>query len=273
MTDKIYSSVSRLGLLLALLLIAWAGARLSWQVMEPVPALPQPVQSAVGKAVARPADHAATILQAHLFGRPATEVKVVKQAPVSRIDLHLYGVLSTGAKDGLAMIGRSQRDLKLYRVGDRLPGAARLLEIHPDHVLIMSSGREEMLLLKSEQMLIKVEPGEEGEPASGSFVGGLSQLRTQILEEPTKIYNLLAFRPVERDGTFIGYSVSPKPASTQMFQEMGLMRGDVVISLNDVALSSPSSSIEALMRLSDAKEVRVVVERNGRQVHLLDSFD
>lgn len=273
MTDKMSSTISRLGVLLALVFFAWIASRLTWRIIEPAPELPAQMQAADKPVTQRQEDYAQTILAAHLFGRPERVVEETPKAPVSRINLRLFGVLATDDKNGLAMIGRNNSPLKLYRVGDRLPGAALLLEIHSDHVLIKANGREEVLLLKSDTKLFKVTPDTAARPRSAGSAQSLSQLRTQVLDQPSQLQNLLTFRPVEKRGGFIGYEVSPKPASAQLFRKLGLQRGDVVTSVNGVALSSPSRSVEALMRLSEAEHMNVVVERNGRQINLQDSFD
>jgi general secretion pathway protein C len=270
MTDKMSSAVSWLGLLLALLFFAWVSSRLTWRVIEPMPELPTQVQAPDRPVAQRQENPAKVILDAHLFGRPEVAA-AVKQAPVSRIDLRLFGVLSTGDKTGLAMIGRTQRDLKLYRVEDRLPGAARLLEIHADHVLIESNGRQEVLLLKPDTKLFELRPETAVEsPADGL---GLSQLRAQLLAQPARMQQLLSIEPVQRDGRLIGYGVSPMPAAEAAFRELGLRPGDVVTSVNGISLDSPDSSLEALQRFSQAGEVSLVVDRGGQRITLRQVFD
>lgn len=271
MTDKMFSNLSLLGLLLALLLVAWTGTRLTWQILEPRPEVPAAAQTTDRQSIRQREDYAQTIQQAHLFGRPKQVAKPVKQAPVSRINLRLFGILATDDEQGLAMIGRNQNDLKLYRVGDRLPGAARLQEIRADHVLIRRNGQDEMLLLKPEKELIKVTPVERN--ALNQQTSGLSQLRSQILEKPDELARLVSVQPVERGGVLVGYAVSPQPAAAQLFRKLGLRRGDVVTRLNGIALDSPDSSLEALMQLGDASQLSMEVERGGQRITVQEAFD
>lgn len=273
-TDKISSAASYAALLLALLVIAWSASRLTWQVLEPASVVPDAAPASPEVSVPQMADPAQAIVQAHLFGRAQAPLKQEKKAaPVSRINLKLFGVLATGQDEGLAMIGRDSRSVKLYRVEDRLPGAATLLEIHGDDVLIRRNGQEERLLLDDEQKLFgEIQPSSRV-PLPGEPAPSLGSLREQILEQPTQINKLMTFMPVHRDGSFVGYQLQPKREALPLFDRLGLQQGDVVTALNGVPLNSPARSVEALMRLREAKSIVATIERNGQTMDLQDTFE
>lgn len=261
-------------LVLGLLLLAWVASRLTWQLIEPAPGVPDAAPASVEVSVAQVADPAQAIVQTHLLGRAQGPLRQEKKAaPVSRINLKLFGVLATGEDEGLAMIGRDSRSVKLYRVGDRLPGAASLLEIHADHVLIRRNGKAERLLLDTEQKLFGgVRPATTA-PLPGEPGPSLGSLREQILEQPTQINQLMSFMPVHRGGSFVGYQVRPKKAAEPLFDRIGMQQGDVVTALNGVPLNTPARSVEALMRLREAKTITATIERNGQTMTLQDTFE
>lgn len=273
-TDKVSSALSSAALLVAVLLVAWTASRLTWQVLAPPPALPDTAPSTAAPAVPQTIDHAQVLVQAHLFGRARSPVQEAKKtAPVSRINLRLFGVLATGEDEGLAMIGRDSRSVKLYRVGDRLPGAASLLEIHVDQVLIRRNGKEERLLLDKQQKLFGDATARREVPLPGRDAPTLGGLRRQILEKPAEINSLMTFMPVHRGGSFVGYRVQPRRETLELFHELGIQQGDVVTSLNGVPLNSPARSVEALMRLREAKNIVATIERNGQTINIQDTFD
>ncbi len=272
--DQIAPIAANAALLLGLLLIAWAASRLTWQLLEPAPkpAAAAPVAAEVRTRAA--VDPSRVLSQAHLFGRAKAPARQQKQAaPVSRINLKLFGVLATGADDGLAMIGRDSRSVELYRVGDRLPGAASLLEIHADHVLIRRNGQEERLLLDEPKKLFGDVATRRETPLPGEPGPSLGSLRQQILDSPTEINKLMRALPVRRDGEFIGYRLQPRRAARPLFDRLGLQQGDVVTALNGVPLNSPARSIEALMRLREAKSVVATIERDGQTMDIQDTFE
>ncbi|MCP4040644.1 MAG: hypothetical protein GY731_01655 [Gammaproteobacteria bacterium] len=92
------------------------------------------------------------IAQWHLFGQQQSLREVVKPAPVkapeTKLNLTLRGVLSSDdTENARAIITNPKGEEKLYRVGEKLPGGAKLAEIHANNVLLRRNDRLETLLL------------------------------------------------------------------------------------------------------------------------------
>lgn len=104
-----------------------------------------PVPFTAPERAAPPA--AAAIVDAHLFGVvPARSEPEAQPLVETRLRLTLHGVI-VAPQDGAsaAVISEPNRQGELYTVGSRLPGNATLEAVHPDHVILSRTGRNEKL--------------------------------------------------------------------------------------------------------------------------------
>ena len=94
---------------------------------------------------------AAEIAALNLFGVLAqeTETETVKRmvdAPETRLQLELQGVfLADDAELSSVIVAERNREGKLYKVGDRLPGNAVLVEVFGDRIVLRRAGQLETL--------------------------------------------------------------------------------------------------------------------------------
>lgn len=79
----------------------------------------------------------------------------------------------------------------------------------------------------------------------------------------------LADLPVSRGGIVVGYQVVAHDDALgwRMFD---VRPGDVVISVNDGSLATPDAAMNAFESLRTATEVRLRIERAGRQLELVE---
>ncbi len=96
----------------------------------------------------------AKIADWHLFGKAplattqANPERVRIEAPKTRLKLTLLGVLASTSEDqSHAIIAEPGKPHKTYRVGDILPGDAKLFAVEPDRVILERNNRHESLLL------------------------------------------------------------------------------------------------------------------------------
>jgi len=138
--------------LLVLALLAQSIAGLTWQMMAPQ--AEQQVET-VGHTNKRPTPTmsanalAQQVASKHLFGKANSVNGRPVNAPETKLNLKLSGVIASTSVDGaVALIapGKSARE-KAYKVGDNLPGGAILKEISGDRVLLEYRGRMETLTL------------------------------------------------------------------------------------------------------------------------------
>ena len=92
------------------------------------------------------------------------------------------------------------------------------------------------------------------------------------MKNPVRLTEFINAAPHNNeDGKFMGYKVTPS-TNTDMFYQLGLQPGDVVISINDVALDAPNKGPEAMQKMATASEVTMIVMREGTEITLFQDF-
>ena len=225
--------------------------------------------------------YGAKIADKHLFGKVnlAFEVKSIKDAPKTKLDLVLRGVLAyKPMKEALALISHGNGRQEVYMVGDSLPKNADLVEIYSDRVIIEYQGRYETLLLeKIEGILLQtnVMPQEILRKTIKPFIAPQRviapqraiALRKAFLADPSKLMSMIHIKQQLSGGKLLGYQINPKGDSSLLY-ELGLQEGDLLISVNGF----PVSNRQALNGLRGAERYDVVVMRDGVKIPLSISF-
>ncbi|MHB1239662.1 MAG: type II secretion system protein GspC [Gammaproteobacteria bacterium] len=209
----------------------------------------------------------AEIAALHLFGvaLPNQARANAVNAPETTLQLVLQGVLAaTDAQAARAIISAPNVDQKPYRVGDLLPGNAILKEIYPDRVLLERNGHYETLRLPQDQSVVGISPSSAFQPAA-SDAGVAQELRAyrdQLVRNPQSIFQLLRLVPARQGGQFLGFRVYPSQ-DRALFTRLGLHPGDLITSVNGIALNDPRNGIEVLSKLRTANNIEVSLQRNG----------
>lgn len=206
-----------------------------------------------------------SILRANLFGASAPAAGTTT-APVTSMALMLAGVIAdTDEKRGFAMLGTSTADIKFFKVGDTVPGGARLHAVFVDRVLLDRGGTIEALLIPPRNTaLLSAPPPPPLTPAPAASVERVQQL---VRENPGLIGQVIQRQAVFADGRLRGMRVYPG-GNAQAFNKLGLRPGDLVTAINGTPLDDQTRSNEVFGTLSGAAEARVTVIRNGSQQDL-----
>lgn len=254
-------------------------AHLTWTVLVPDPAPVSMVATTNTSTAARPGKVMGldVVAAMHLFGHSVKKVEAPKvQAPIdapdTRLNLKLKGVMATSdpALAG-ALISEGSGQEKHYRLDDMLPGGAVLKEVHADRVLLQRNGRFETLRLPKEKMTGTTASAKRGAPPRRTATrrtsggGSLKEYRQRLMENPAELWQMVRLEPVMQDnGAIKGYKVSPQK-DKQLFQQLGLRKGDIVTAINGIPMSDTSQMGQALNQLSTSSRFEITVDRNGRQ--------
>jgi general secretion pathway protein C len=215
-------------------------------------------QATTGTPTARTVD-LATLDNGHLFGTAAPARLDDANAPLTNMPLVLTGIIaSTDPKDGLAMIGTSATNTKIYPVGERVPGNARVHAVYPDRVLLERNGAIEALRLPQKFT------GAAPIPAPSLGPSAADRVQRVISNEPGLISDVLSPQPVFIDGKLHGYRVNPG-RSGKAFYALGLRNGDLVLAINGTALDDPARGNDIFNTLGNSDQAHVTVMRNGQQ--------
>jgi len=275
----------RLAAITSLLLIvacAWLLVEITWmffpQDAETAVPVPQNNRSLLKSASQQ--NSFKKLTAAHIFGvSEKTAVQKQASAPETKLNLTLKGVLAaTPMKLATAIIAKGKSGKEdIYSVGDKMSGGVLIKEIHPDHVVLERSGRLEILKLQkvsgvegltgANNRLASFSGGASGRHGGGSPEAALKEIRSNILKNPTSFGEYALPIVVKEKGKQIGYRLQPQKKG-ELLAELGIKSSDVITQINGIKLNKPQNGISALRKLSTAKNLSIMVKRNGVEVPL-----
>jgi general secretion pathway protein C len=211
-------------------------------------------------SASRPPLDLAALRNGHLFGTaPAPPPVNDANAPPTNMPLVLTGIMAaTDPKNGLAIIGTTGTNAKVYPVGERVPGNAQVHAIYPDRVLLERNGTIEALMLPNKFT------GGAAPPALRPGGAALDRVQRVISNEPGLISDVLRPQPVFAEGKLRGYRVYPG-RNARAFAALGLRNGDLVLSVNGTPLDDPTRGNDIFASLGNSDQAHVTVMRNGQQ--------
>jgi len=213
------------------------------------------------------------ITDAHLFGNfQQVATKTTKTvAPDTRLNLVLKGVLaSTPMEFGNAIIALGKNGKEdTYAPGDKV-SSATVKEIYADRVILERGGKLETLRMpkdNSSNLIKKTKPDLSRSYKREGPGAVLSDIRKQILKNPTSFGKYAIPVPFNENGRLRGYRLQPQ-GDRSLFDAVGLDPKDVIIAINGVELNNPTKGLKALRSLQKAKSIDITVLRNGAEMPL-----
>lgn len=258
--------------LTVLVLMSHSLAALTWRFVPAtrVPPPPPAMMAATPQPQASPVTGGPSVEQIagwHLFGSAAQEARsdvLPQQAlPETQLNLVLRGVLAIEDKRrAQAIIAQPNGQEQPYGIGDGLPGGAVLKEIRPTSVVLLRNGQYETLSLPKEEL-----DGQQSmvssAPSPGARVPSLREVRNKLLTDPESLSGLIQTQPYRgAQGQLVGFRIQPGQ-NKALFNQYGLRAGDIVTSINGVALNSASNAFQILRGLSSRDDVNIQLIRNG----------
>ncbi len=271
----------RLATIASLLLVvacAWLLVEITWmffpQGEDASSAVQQQTQPRINKQNRQ--NNFKKLTSANVFGvSDAAFVQKQTDVPETRLNLTLKGVLAATSMEMASAIiaqGKNGKE-EIYGIGDRMSGGVIIKEIHPEHVVLERSGRLETLKLQKISGVGNLKSsgrsyaGANNRYARGSPEAALKQIRSNILKNPTSFGDYALPVIVKENGRQIGYRLQPQ-SKGQLLSELGIEKNDVITQINGVKLDRPQNGISALRKLSTAKNLSIVVKRNGAEIPL-----
>ncbi|MED5387713.1 MAG: type II secretion system protein GspC [Pseudomonadota bacterium] len=203
-----------------------------------------------------------------LFGRFEQQASAPSDkptdAPETRLRLELLGVFQTAdTEKASAIIAEKGKEGELYRIGDSIPGNAKLEEVYPDRVILRRAGRLETLRW-SDAGLGGVSEVSRSAPEPASSSSALEEGSEQDMQRQRKaIIGQLGLQPVA-EGANQGYQLG-KRAPKQLISQVGLQSNDVILSVNGHALGTEDSDMAALRSFQETRQASIVVQRGDQQ--------
>ena len=272
--------------LLALYLLAFA-AELIWRIIpEPQSAAQNTVASTTRSNGNKNSNNAANISalqRLNLFGQvqQATQqpiAEAVSDAPETRLNLVLTGVVSSSTPENGAAIIENRGSQDTYGVGEKIDGTnATLRLVQEDRVIIRNGPRDETLMLEGinyEEANRQRENRIREEQATRRTASPTRQSETpqiseeaanatrQLRESPASFIDFISVAPYREDNALVGYRVSPG-RNSELFKAVGLESGDVITQINGLDVTDPDQTMEAMGALRNAPAIELTVSRKG----------
>ncbi|MCJ8297295.1 MAG: type II secretion system protein GspC [Colwellia sp.] len=214
--------------------------------------------------------------------------------PETRLNLVLTGLVASDEQSKAAAIIEYQGKQETYGIGDIIIGTrANLEQVLMDRVLIKQSGRLETLMLDgfdynqpakkiankpaAKRNKTKIGPqssrsGVVDQRSNKQLTATAKSLRAEFSQDPAKIGDYLRISPKRKDGKIIGYTLRPgkKP---EFFKLAGLKAGDVAVEMNGFDLIAPTPAMQAMAEMRQARDISLLVNRQGNLTEILISLD
>jgi general secretion pathway protein C len=269
---------------LAVFLLSYA-AELTWRLW------PQPVASSRFESISSSQSvslensnsrlNLADIKRLNLFGdfnADPIEQKEVTDAPVTRLNLTLTGVVASSVKDQGAAIIENRNQQQTYGIGEKIEGTSvSLKEVYADRVIIKNGSSNETLMLDgvdynkntnqlSQLPLANLQPIDQGPEELRQTLSNEAILAgRELQDQPASFIDYIAVSPHRPDGELLGYRVSPGKKPT-LFKAAGLKSGDVITDINGLDLTDMQEALEAMNMLKELQSLQMSVQREDELI-------
>lgn len=211
--------------------------------------------------------------------RLAVREGIEKGARETRLNLKLRGVVASSEEGlGFAIIEQNSKQ-DIYAVEDKLPvqGDVTLAKVMRGRVVLDNGGTYELLELfddseLSAQAAALPEPApversstaiDPGDDSSASAVA--QSYRDRLYENPQSLAEVVSVSAVRENGQLLGYRIAPGKEQEQ-FELLGFQPGDLVTSVNGIALDDPANTLSLYQAMRSASEAVFELQRDGTPI-------
>ncbi len=201
---------------------------------------------------------------------------IEKGARETRLALKLRGVVAS-TEDGLgyAIIEHQSRQ-DIYAVGDKLPvsGQVTLAKVMPGQVVLDNGGTYELLELFEDSVLdaqsatppIAASSAPVRQQTTGETAAAVARdYRERLYQNPQSLAEVVTISAVRENGQLLGYRIAPGKEREQ-FELLGFKPGDLVTSVNGIALDDPANTLRLYQAMRSAGEAVFDLQRGDQPV-------
>lgn len=262
--------------LAALVLLAFALARWTWQIVRP-PVATTAAPLAAGRTSTAERFDLTALLGAQVFGvAPQATADNIENIPLSSLNLVLTGLIAAG-EQSFALIRVEGQPEAPFAIGQEILPGAVLQAVYADRAIISRGGVAESLLLEgASQPLagVMAEPDGDAAPAARTAPNSAAarireqgqnsyvvprDLIDQQLKNPRDMLSHSLMVPNQGGGFLIR---EIKPGS--VYERLGLKVGDVIRTANGVPLNTIDDVMKFYRQSGSSSHIQLEVMRNGR---------
>ena len=209
------------------------------------------------------------LINRHVFGlvpqasNPRTQR--IETAKATRLPLTLEAVFvaDENASSG-AIVARSGKKGLLYKVGDILPGNARLIEVQQEQIILQRAGNREALAFSKSKFNPKAGVRETTPVTTAKpkrTIASIEDIQGLIADNVESALSDFGLEANEGRGYKIG-NLSSNP----YLQQAGLRPGDIVLSVNGQPLGNIQKDQLEFDNIMAQGSASIELERNGEQM-------
>lgn len=254
-----------------------------------------------GDSAAVREDDYAAVSNLHLFGQASAPQPVVAPAPqaeASPLNLRLVGVffMERGGAKALALIAEGTGLERSYRVGEALPGGARLDRIQRDSVIVSQGGQQQTLNLPRLEETARSSVGDEppsaapdeapaptepepppeqslnSEAAKPIDAAGIAARLRGSADRSQALEDIAFASPHSQNGQFLGFRLRVG-RDRHLMAQLGLKSGDVITEVNGARLHNLMQGFGLLQDWMAAERISLRVLRDGVEMPLAFSLN
>lgn len=182
--------------------------------------------------------------------------------PLTRLNLKLIGLVDLGTQ-GVALIQSSQKTYVVSQ-GEEFLNDLTLEEVGGRYVVLNNRGQLEKLLLvdNATDMVSLAEKKSAVGALSITQRKQLKKISSQLKQSPLILGQLISFKVIEQNGSWLGIKIWPKTDKT-LFKSLGLKEGDLVTHINGNSIREIAQNQSLWKKLTALNEFELVIERNN----------
>jgi general secretion pathway protein C len=204
---------------------------------------------------------------------------IEKGARETRLALKLRGVVASSEDGRGYAIIEHQSKQDIYAVDDKLPlpGRVVLAKVMAGQVVLDNGGTYELLELFEESALdsqLLQPPAEARAPTRPSrrlaqergdspSSAVARSYRDRLYQNPQSLADVVTVSAVRENGELLGYRLAPGKEQEQ-FAQLGFKPGDMVTSVNGIALNDPANTLRLYQTMRSASEAVFDLQRDDQ---------
>jgi general secretion pathway protein C len=218
----------------------------------------------------------AAILKNNPFGFPGGELRPLTAGSgtaLAKGDVSLIGTVAGRRDLSYAVFTDKSGRQEVFRPGDTVFGLGKLERVEKDKVVLASAGKRLELPLAEIVTITEVSaPSARTSSGFGVRTGESSymvdqQKVQQAIEKPDQILTDARFVPFALPDKQQGFMLREvKPGG--IYQSLGLQNGDVLLKINEFAITNPETALQAFTALRGTDRVELDIMRNGSRMSL-----
>lgn len=237
-------------------------AQLTWQF------LPKNARLEPTNPLTNPPDNTAKIALPHtLFGVFREDKKNHTQTKKTLLDLTLMGVLKS-ENNPLAIIKSGNSTERIYKINDVINASTTLVEIYSKYVILSRDGVEEKLAIKQANFPASKSGAKNSNPQAQKPISRANKTKLkrylkQLTTRPRKLLSVVRVNPnFNKSGQLNGFVISPG-SERALFKQLGFKKNDIILNINNTALTDLSQAIKIRKELSTQTEFDFIIDRDG----------